>query len=190
MEGCKTILYSDCRQLALKLHDGQTNGFLFSGKAHTLSLKLQGLELMNFFLFQGETQCRASGHPIFPQLNGAPFPSTLPFAVRTTTIICNLLPNTDPLSKYDKVHFLCGDTFDAAHAFPSSSPLDSSDSLPAAIRSQRDNLLVASLVDMSQGKHSDSATSAKAMSSKLKRANDFRGAGCTQCGKSSLGVVG
>lgn len=32
MEGCKTILDSDCRTLALTLHDGQTNGFLWTGK--------------------------------------------------------------------------------------------------------------------------------------------------------------
>lgn len=31
MEGCKTILDSDCRKLALALHDGQTNGFLWTG---------------------------------------------------------------------------------------------------------------------------------------------------------------
>lgn len=31
MEGCKTILYSDCRMLALQLHDGQTNGVLWTG---------------------------------------------------------------------------------------------------------------------------------------------------------------
>lgn len=32
MEGCKTILDSDCRNLALTLHDGQTNGFLWTGE--------------------------------------------------------------------------------------------------------------------------------------------------------------
>ena len=33
MEGCKTILYSDCRDLALQLHAGQTNGFLWTGES-------------------------------------------------------------------------------------------------------------------------------------------------------------
>lgn len=36
MEGCKTILYSDCRLLALSLHDGQTNGFLWTGEIPAL----------------------------------------------------------------------------------------------------------------------------------------------------------
>jgi hypothetical protein len=31
MEGCKAIMYSDVRQLALSLHDRQTSGFLWTG---------------------------------------------------------------------------------------------------------------------------------------------------------------
>ena len=35
MEGCETILYSDCRQLSLRLMSSQTNAF-FCGSAYTL----------------------------------------------------------------------------------------------------------------------------------------------------------
>ncbi|KAM0751555.1 vacuolar protein sorting-associated protein 41 [Meredithblackwellia eburnea MCA 4105] len=59
MEGCKTILYSDCRQLALTLHDRQTNGFLWTG----------------------DTPSHGTTTPIFPQLKGAPPPEKLPFGV-------------------------------------------------------------------------------------------------------------
>ncbi|ORY90935.1 hypothetical protein BCR35DRAFT_275010 [Leucosporidium creatinivorum] len=59
MEGCKTILYSDCRMLALQLHDGQTNGVLWTG----------------------ETTDKTTGEVIFPQLSGQPTPPTLPFGV-------------------------------------------------------------------------------------------------------------
>ncbi|KAL8279333.1 hypothetical protein RQP46_008370 [Phenoliferia psychrophenolica] len=59
MEGCKTILYSDCRQLALSLHGRQTNGFLWTG----------------------DTPSRDTAVPIFPQLNGALPPEKIPFGV-------------------------------------------------------------------------------------------------------------
>lgn len=61
MEGCKSILYTDCRHLALALHDGQTNGFLWTG----------------------ETKDKLTGERIFPHLAGEPVPAALPFGVRT-----------------------------------------------------------------------------------------------------------
>ncbi|GAA5862553.1 hypothetical protein JCM8547_002101 [Rhodosporidiobolus lusitaniae] len=60
MEGCKSILYTDCRHLALALHDGQTNGFLWTG----------------------ETKDKLTGERIFPHLAGEPVPDALPFGVR------------------------------------------------------------------------------------------------------------
>ncbi|GAA6038514.1 hypothetical protein JCM8097_004607 [Rhodosporidiobolus ruineniae] len=84
MEGCKSILYTDCRHLALALHDGQTNGFLWTG----------------------ETKDKLSGEPIFPHLSGGPVPAALPFALRflsgDTYLSNSLLPSlsspTDALS--------------------------------------------------------------------------------------------
>ncbi|KAI5478965.1 vacuolar protein sorting VPS41 [Pseudohyphozyma bogoriensis] len=96
MEGCKTILYSDCRQLALTLHDRQTNGFLWTG----------------------ETACRDSQVPIFPQLSGAPVPAKVPFGV----------------------HFLCGDTYEGSHAFPFISDLQ-------APSSESNKILAAQLLE-------------------------------------------
>ncbi|KAK4056323.1 Vacuolar protein sorting-associated protein 41 [Microbotryomycetes sp. JL221] len=64
MEGCKSILYSDCRQLALQLHDGQTNGFLWTG----------------------ETADKTTGEAIFPHLSGGPLPKVLPVGIR---YLCN-----------------------------------------------------------------------------------------------------
>ncbi|BGP22319.1 vacuolar protein sorting VPS41 [Rhodotorula toruloides] len=60
MDGCRTVLYSDCRDLALSLHHSQTNGFLWTG----------------------DTPDQATGEPIFPHLGGAPVPASLPFGVR------------------------------------------------------------------------------------------------------------
>ncbi|GAA6000682.1 hypothetical protein JCM10207_004607 [Rhodosporidiobolus poonsookiae] len=60
MEGCKSILFADCRHLALALHDSQTNGFLWTG----------------------ETADKVTGEPIFPHLAGGAVPADLPFAVR------------------------------------------------------------------------------------------------------------
>lgn len=78
MEGCKTILYSDCRQLALTLHDGQTHGYLWTGG---LSLDLSKRSTDDDEV--GETKCQISQEPIFPQLSGAPMPVVLPFGVST-----------------------------------------------------------------------------------------------------------
>ncbi|BGP13310.1 Vacuolar protein sorting-associated protein 41 [Rhodosporidiobolus nylandii] len=50
MEGCKSILYADCRQLALSLHGSQTNGFLWTG----------------------DTSDKLTGEPIYPHLAGGP----------------------------------------------------------------------------------------------------------------------
>ncbi|BGP29523.1 Vacuolar protein sorting-associated protein 41 [Rhodotorula toruloides] len=60
MDGCRTVLYSDCRDLALSLHRSQTSGFLWTG----------------------DTPDQATGDPIFPHLSGAPVPASLPFGVR------------------------------------------------------------------------------------------------------------
>ncbi|BGP45376.1 Vacuolar protein sorting-associated protein 41 [Rhodotorula kratochvilovae] len=60
MEGCKTVLYSDCRSLALSLHSSQTNGFLWTG----------------------ETKDTATSEPVFPHLSGRAVPPALPFGVR------------------------------------------------------------------------------------------------------------
>ncbi|GAA6004052.1 Vps41p [Rhodotorula paludigena] len=60
MEGCKTILYSDCRSLALSLHGSQTNGFLWNGETKDLN----------------------TGEAIFPHLSGGAVPPSLPFGVR------------------------------------------------------------------------------------------------------------
>ncbi|PRQ73281.1 vacuolar assembling protein VPS41 [Rhodotorula toruloides] len=60
MDGCRTVLYSDCRDLALSLHRSQTSGFLWTG----------------------DTPDQATGEPIFPHLSGAPVPASLPFGVR------------------------------------------------------------------------------------------------------------
>ncbi|GAA6055511.1 hypothetical protein JCM3770_006297 [Rhodotorula araucariae] len=60
MEGCKTVLYSDCRSLALSLHASQTNGFLWTA----------------------ETKDVATSEPVFPHLSGGPVPPSLPFGVR------------------------------------------------------------------------------------------------------------
>lgn len=38
MEGCKSILYSDCRTLALSLQGSQTSGFLWTGACFPLGL--------------------------------------------------------------------------------------------------------------------------------------------------------
>ncbi|GAA5924717.1 Vps41p [Sporobolomyces koalae] len=60
MEGCKSILYSDCRLLALSLHDSQTSGFLWTA----------------------ETKDKLTGESIYPQLAGGPVPASLPLGVR------------------------------------------------------------------------------------------------------------
>ncbi|GAA5906611.1 hypothetical protein JCM8208_000496 [Rhodotorula glutinis] len=60
MEGCKSILYSDCRTLALSLQGSQTSGFLWTG----------------------DTKDTASGEPVFPHLKGGAVPPSLPFGVR------------------------------------------------------------------------------------------------------------
>ena len=61
MEGCKTILYSDCRQLAVTLHESQTNGFLWTES----------------------TQSQTTKQDIYPHLAGGEMPITLPIAVRS-----------------------------------------------------------------------------------------------------------
>lgn len=76
MEGCKTILYSDCRQLALTLHDGQTHGYLWTGVSSTELLARSTDDDV-----AGETKCQISQEPIFPHLSGAPMPVVLPFGV-------------------------------------------------------------------------------------------------------------
>ncbi|GAA6021958.1 hypothetical protein JCM11491_000307 [Sporobolomyces phaffii] len=60
MEGCKSILYSDCRHLTLSLHDSQTAGFLWTA----------------------ETEDKLTGESIYPQLAGGPVPATLPLGIR------------------------------------------------------------------------------------------------------------
>ncbi|GAA5908809.1 Vps41p [Sporobolomyces salmoneus] len=60
MEGCKSILYSDCRHLTLSLHDSQTTGFLWTA----------------------ETKDKLTGESIYPQLAGGPVPSSLPLGIR------------------------------------------------------------------------------------------------------------
>ncbi|GAA5979343.1 hypothetical protein JCM10908_002888 [Rhodotorula pacifica] len=59
MDGCKSILYGDCRNLALSLHSAQTGGFLWTG----------------------DTADYSSGEPIFPHLSGGVVPPILPFGV-------------------------------------------------------------------------------------------------------------
>ena len=44
MDGCKSILYGDCRNLALSLHSGQTGGFLWTGKQAMLRLRRRNRE--------------------------------------------------------------------------------------------------------------------------------------------------
>ncbi|KPV76970.1 uncharacterized protein RHOBADRAFT_51945 [Rhodotorula graminis WP1] len=60
MEGCKSILYSDCRTLALSLQGSQTSGFLWTG----------------------DTKDASTGEPVFPHLKGGTVPPSLPFGVR------------------------------------------------------------------------------------------------------------
>ncbi|GAA5823614.1 hypothetical protein JCM5353_005076 [Sporobolomyces roseus] len=60
MEGCKSILYSDCRHLTLSLHDSQTAGFLWTS----------------------ETKDKLTGESIYPQLAGGAVPATLPLGIR------------------------------------------------------------------------------------------------------------
>ncbi|KAM0792872.1 hypothetical protein ACM66B_002635 [Microbotryomycetes sp. NB124-2] len=64
MEGCKRILYSDCRELALQLHNAQTNGFLWTG----------------------ETADRKTSEVVFPHLAGGAVPESIPFGLR---FLCN-----------------------------------------------------------------------------------------------------
>ncbi|KAG0655802.1 Vacuolar protein sorting-associated protein 41 [Rhodotorula mucilaginosa] len=59
MDGCKSILYGDCRNLALSLHSGQTGGFLWTG----------------------DTTDYSTGEPIFPHLSGGVIPAILPVGV-------------------------------------------------------------------------------------------------------------
>lgn len=121
----------------------------------------------------GDTLCRASQHSIFPQLGGASVPSSLPFAV------------SRPLARLEKslttgaqVHFLCGDTFDGAHAFPSTDT-----QAPA----QRDDLLAASLLDSSDAYVDGRSARARAMGAKIRLAGDLRARrreeGCPECEK-------
>ncbi|GAA5842868.1 hypothetical protein JCM3766R1_005688 [Sporobolomyces carnicolor] len=60
MEGCKSILYSDCRHLTLSLRDSQTAGFLWTA----------------------DTQDKLTGDSIYPQLAGGPVPPSLPLGIR------------------------------------------------------------------------------------------------------------
>lgn len=63
MEGCKSILYSDCRHLTLSLHDSQTAGFLWTS----------------------ETKDKLTGESVYPQLAGGAVPATLPLGVSQIT---------------------------------------------------------------------------------------------------------
>ncbi|KAK4705598.1 vacuolar protein sorting-associated protein 41, partial [Phenoliferia sp. Uapishka_3] len=136
MEGCKTILYSDCRQLALSLHDRQTNGFLWTGETSTFGTNV----------------------PIFPQLSGAAPPEKLPFGV----------------------HFLCGDTYEGAQAFPGAD---------LQLESQRSTLLAARILELDGHSETEAAMS-RAMAAKLRLVGELKGtkrnAGCLNCSKAVL----
>ncbi|GAA5884825.1 hypothetical protein JCM6882_007110 [Rhodosporidiobolus microsporus] len=113
MEGCKSILFTDCRHLALALHDSQTNGFLWTG----------------------ETADKLTGEPIFPHLSGGAVPAALPFAVRflsgptytSTSAFPSLAPtssssDTLSLSSLHLPTFTKRDALVAAALLASSSP--------------------------------------------------------------------
>ncbi|GAA5865395.1 hypothetical protein JCM1840_001554 [Sporobolomyces johnsonii] len=129
MEGCKTILYSDCRHLALSLHDSQTNGFLWTG----------------------ETKCKATGEPIYPQLSGGPVPASLPLGV----------------------HFLSGETYTGTAAFPSlqSDPFLSA-SIPATTK--RDQLVAAALLASSEEGDDPSLASRRALEEKVRLVKELK----------------
>ncbi|SCZ92265.1 BZ3500_MvSof-1268-A1-R1_Chr5-2g07747 [Microbotryum saponariae] len=141
MEGCKTILYSDCRQLALALNDGQSNGFLWTG----------------------ETTCKGTGEPIFPQLSGQPAPASIPFGI----------------------HFLSGETFSSTHAFPS---LD----LPRAVTG-RDTMVANLLVEEVEGRswvQSGQTAEARAMSHKIRFLADVKAQRGREGDRGPTGITG
>ncbi|SGY69838.1 BQ5605_C004g03069 [Microbotryum silenes-dioicae] len=141
MEGCKTILYSDCRQLALALNDGQSNGFLWTG----------------------ETTCKGTGEPIFPQLSGQPAPASMRFGI----------------------HFLSGETFSSTHAFPS---LD----LPRAV-TERDMMVANLLVEEVEGRswgQSGQTAEARAMSHKIRFLADVKAQRGREGDRGPTGITG
>ncbi|KAK4049400.1 Vacuolar protein sorting-associated protein 41 [Microbotryomycetes sp. JL201] len=98
MEGCKNILYSDCRDLALRLHDAQTNGFLWTG----------------------ETVDHKTNETIFPHLAGGSVPDMMPFGVR---FFCNhtyssqtAFPTFEiPSNMYRREHLIASSLFATRH---------------------------------------------------------------------------
>ncbi|SCV72404.1 BQ2448_3941 [Microbotryum intermedium] len=146
MEGCKTILYSDCRQLALALNDGQSNGFLWTGTLRLVCGPYQHFT-DDVWCMLGETTCKGTGEPIFPQLSGQPAPASIPFGI----------------------HFLSGETFSSTHAFPS---LD----LPRAV-TERDTMVANLLVEETEGRSSlqyGQTAAARAMSQKIRFLADVK----------------
>ncbi|GAA5949012.1 hypothetical protein JCM21900_003173 [Sporobolomyces salmonicolor] len=129
MEGCKTILYSDCRHLALSLHDSQTNGFLWTG----------------------ETKCKATGEPIYPQLSGGSVPASLPLGV----------------------HFLSGETYTGTAAVPSlQSDTFLSASIPAT--TNRDQLVAAALLASSREGDDPGLASRRALEEKIRLVKELK----------------
>jgi hypothetical protein len=96
MEGCKEILYSDCRNLALELHEGQTNASFGNGPPFFVLLT----PVNRADALTAETTCAQCGKPVFD--------STTVATATTTTSSVNAL----------SIVFLCRHVFHLSCAFP------------------------------------------------------------------------
>lgn len=151
MEGCKSILYSDCRHLTLSLRDSQTAGFLWTA----------------------DTQDKLTGDSIYPQLAGGPVPPSLPLGV--SALSCQVARQTSAECLFPRlqIRFLSGETYLGTSAFPT---LQTDSLLAASVpaMTKRDQLVAAALLASTDDSGDPSMPVRRAMAEKLRLVKELR----------------